>query len=117
MPSIPNSPRASLTSSNLNGFMIASIFFIRFSRAQHAGGLVAVPPETERWIPVHNPTGEDGLNRTGNVKRARGFSNGDASRPDILEARLNCKGLGEFPKNGAHPKRLLAEWILSARTF
>src|SRR5437762_3352979 len=28
MPSIPTSPRASLTSSNLNGFIMASIFFI-----------------------------------------------------------------------------------------
>src|SRR3989442_13129296 len=28
MPSTPSSPRASLTSSNLNGLMIASIFFI-----------------------------------------------------------------------------------------
>src|SRR5438093_5150436 len=29
MPSIPTSPRASLTSSNLKGLMIASIFFMR----------------------------------------------------------------------------------------
>src|SRR5689334_11228922 len=56
MPSMPTSPKASLTSSNLNGLIIASIFFISVYRVLMRTGR---SPVCQRWQTFPGRNGQD----------------------------------------------------------